>query len=113
MNMSQAAISSANLPSVSTMNSAQQTKQDSNYKNGKNWQSNTAKTLNKNSNSMYAVCGAVILLLIICCSWGSCQDILFGASKGNQSNYGDLPPAAFNPYARLNHLNDSINQSNQ
>jgi len=56
------------------------------------------------SNSMYAVIGAVILLIIICCSWSGL------ISSTQSSNRNELPPAAFNPYARMN---DTINQSNQ
>merc|ERR1711933_508984 len=93
--------------------SSNPTKQDSNYKNGKNWQhSQTAKSLRAtNNNSMYAVIAALILLIIVCCSWGNVGHI-FGIDGGlNQSNMStNPPPAAFNPYARMN---DTINQSNQ
>ena len=115
-NVSQQSVSANNVPTANPLlmmsGSQQRGKQDSNYKNGKNWQhSKTAKDLHKNSNSMYAAIGALILLIIICCSWGNWQHIFMGgAPNENYSNMVDPPPAAFNPYARMN---DTINQSNQ
>merc|ERR1712154_354008 len=92
------------------------------YKNGRNWKAKTVKTMPmKSSKSMMAVFGLVVLLMIIVCSWGNCQNIIFGQTT-QQSNTGtlgqysmntsnsSLPPAAFNPYAPVQ--DDIINQSN-
>jgi len=79
---------------------SQTRRQDSNYKNGKNWQPNkTAKSLPTTSKGMIAFFCIVLLMIIIGCTWGGNG---FGAIlMSSNSSYDDslAPSATFNPYA--------------
>merc|ERR1712154_582803 len=66
------------------------------YKNGRNLKAKTVKTMPmKSSKSMMAVFGLVVLLMIIVCSWGNCQNIIFGQTT-QQSNTGTLGQYSMN-----------------
>jgi len=74
--------------------------QDNNYKNGKNWQAQTAKTLPA-SKTMIAVVLISLLVVIICLTWGCGFANAF--TSGNQFDDGNAS-AYFNPYAQVEEL---------
>ena len=98
-------------PSQFEMDKTVRMEQDNNYKNGKNWQAQTAKSLPA-SKTMIAVVLIFALVLIILFSWGCGIGDIFT----NNNQFDNNAPAQWNPYAQVEELSanfDSPFRNNQ